>query len=129
MNIPFKESNILLPKSVNMNKWSVIACDQYTSELEYWKKVKELVKNNPSTLILILPEVYLESDDVNKKVDDIHKEMDKLIDSNFFNEYDSSMFYVERCQSDGLVREGIIGMVDLEDYSYENNSKSLIRAT
>ena len=60
MNIPFKKANILLPKSCDMTKWSVVACDQYTSEPEYWQDVEEIVGSNPSTLRLTLPEIYLE---------------------------------------------------------------------
>ena len=58
--IPFKKANILIPKNVDMEKWSVVACDQYTSEPEYWKKVEENVGDAPSTLRLTLPEIFLE---------------------------------------------------------------------
>ena len=54
MKIPFKRVNILLPKNTDMTKWSVVACDQYTSEPEYWNSVKEIVGENPSTLNLNL---------------------------------------------------------------------------
>ena len=129
MNIPFKKANILLPKNTDMTKWSVVACDQYTSEPEYWKKVESIVGNNPSTLNLTLPEVYLESDNVNERITKINDNMDKLLNKGFFTELPNSMVYVERTQSDGKVREGLIGAVDLEDYSYELGSKTLIRAT
>lgn len=129
MKMPLKKANILIPKDIDMTKWSVIACDQYTSEPEYWKKVKKLVGKTPSTLNLTLPEVYLESKDVNKRIKNINKNMDELLSKDFFKEYKDSMIYVERTQSDGKVREGLIGMVDLEDYSYEVGSKTLIRAT
>ncbi len=129
MNIPFKKANILLPKNADMNKWSVIACDQYTSEPSYWEEVKNIVEESESTLNLTLPEIYLEDNDVEEKINKINKNMQKLIDDDFFTEYKNSMFYIERCQSDGKIREGLIGMVDLEDYSYEAGSTSLIRAT
>lgn len=129
MKMPLKKANILIPKDTDMTKWSVIACDQYTSEPEYWKKVKKLVGKNPSTLNLTLPEVYLENKDVNKRIKNINKNMDELLSKEFFKEYKDSMIYVERTQSDGKIREGLIGMVDLEDYSYEVGSKTLIRAT
>ena len=127
--IPFKEGNILIPKNIDMTKWSVVACDQYTSEPSYWKEVKDFVGNNPSTLNLILPEVYLEDKDVDKKIQRINQTMKEYIDSDLFNEYEDSMIYVERKQSDGRVREGLIGVVDLNDYSFEKDSSSLIRAT
>lgn len=129
MNIPFKKANILLPKNTDMTKWSVVACDQYTSEPEYWKEVESIVGNNPSTLNLTLPEVYLESDNVNERITKINDNMDKLLNKGFFTELPNSMVYVERTQSDGKIREGLIGAVDLEDYSYELGSKTLIRAT
>lgn len=129
MNIPFKKANILLPKNADMTKWSVVACDQYTSEPEYWKEVESIVGNNPSTLNLTLPEVYLESDNVNERISKINENMDKLLNEDFFTELSSSMIYVERTQSDGKIREGLIGAVDLEDYSYEVGSETLIRAT
>ena len=126
MSIPFKEGNILIPKNIDMNKWSVVACDQYTSELEYWRKVREYVKDNPSTLNLILPEVYLNDKDVNDRINSINQTMQQYLDSDMFTEYENSMIYVERTQNDGRVREGLIGVVDLEDYSYEDKSSSLI---
>lgn len=129
MNIPFKGANILLPKNTDMTKWSVIACDQYTSDLDYWEEVKNIAGNSPSTLNLTLPEIYLESDNVLDRINSINKNMKDLINEDFFTEYKNSMFYIERCQSDGKIREGLIGMVDLEDYSYEIGSTSLIRAT
>lgn len=129
MNIPFKKANILLPKKCDMTKWSVIACDQYTSEPKYWEEVKEIVGDSPSTLNLTLPEICLEDDDVNEKIAKINSNMKELIDSEFFKEYPDSLFYIERKQSDGKIREGIIGMVDLEGYSYEVGSTSMIRAT
>ncbi len=127
--IPFKEGNILIPKNIDMTKWSVVACDQYTSEPSYWEEVKDFVGNNPSTLNLILPEVYLEDKDVDKRIKKINQTMEEYIDSDLFNEYEDSMIYVERKQSDGRVREGLIGVVDLNDYSFEKDSSSLIRAT
>ena len=53
--LPLKRAHILLPKDVDMTKWSVVACDQYTSEPEYWKEVEKEVGSTPSTLNLILP--------------------------------------------------------------------------
>ena len=129
MKIPFKRGNILLPKSTDMTKWSVVACDQYTSEPEYWEDVKSIVGENPSTLNLTLPEIYLEESDVLDRISKINKNMEELINNDFFKEYKDSMIYLERTQADGKVREGLIGIVDLEDYSYEKGSQTLIRAT
>ena len=129
MSIPFKVGNILIPKKTDMYKWCVVACDQYTSEPDYWREVKKIVGDSPSTLNLTLPEIYLEDDDVEDRIKNINKNMKKLVDDNLFKEYKDSMIYLERTQDDGKVREGIIGIVDLEDYSYELGSQTLIRAT
>lgn len=129
MEIPFKKANILLPKNTDMTKWSVIACDQYTSEPEYWNEVEKIVGNSPSTLKITLPEIYLEQNNVSEKIENINKEMDSLLNSNFFNTLQDSLIYLERTGADGKIRKGIVGMVDLEDYSYEKDSQTLIRAT
>lgn len=129
MSIPLKKANILLPKNADMEKWAVIACDQYTSEPEYWKKVEEIVGDAPSTLKITLPEIYLEGKDVEQRIANINTEMDKLKQEGFFKVLENSLIYMERTQADGKVRKGLIGMVDLEDYSYEKGSQTLIRAT
>ena len=129
MNVPFKRGNILLPKNTDMTKWSVVACDQYTSEPEYWSDVERIVGNNPSTLNLTLPEIYLEENDVDKRIENINSNMKKLLDKDFFKEYKDSMIYLERTGQDGKVREGVMGIVDLEGYNYEAGSQTPIRAT
>ena len=127
--LPLKRANILLPKDVDMTKWSVVACDQYTSEPEYWKEVEKEVGSSPSTLNLILPELYLEDTDVEDRIKKINKTMEEYLNESMFNEYKDTMIYLERTQKDGKVREGLMAMVDLEDYSYEKGSQTLIRAT
>lgn len=129
MNIPFKRGNILLPKNTDMTKWSVVACDQYTSEPEYWNDVEKIVGDAPSTLKLTLPEIYLEDENVGERIAKINSNMKALLDEDFFNEYKDSMIYLERTQSDGKIREGLIGVVDLEAYSYEKGAETPIRAT
>ena len=129
MSIPFKVGNILIPKNVDMYRWCVVACDQYTSEPDYWKEVNEIVGDSPSTLNLTLPEIYLEEKNVEERIKKINENMKKYLDEDLFTEYKDSMIYLERTQDDGKVREGIIGIVDLEDYSYEKGSQTLIRAT
>ena len=130
MKIPFKAGNILIPKKgIDMHKWSVVACDQYTSEPDYWEEVTKIVGDSPSTLNLTLPEIYLEDDDVTERIKRINASMKEMLDNNIFDEYRDSMIYIERTQNDGKVREGLIGIVDLEDYSFEKGSQTLIRAT
>lgn len=129
MNIPFKRGNIFLPKNTDMTKWSVVACDQYTSEPEYWNDVEKIVGDAPSTLKLTLPEIYLEDENISERIAKINSNMKALLDEDFFNEYKDSMIYLERTQSDGKIREGLIGVVDLEAYSYEKGAETPIRAT
>ena len=129
MSTAFKSADILLPQNTDMKKWAVVACDQYTSEPEYWKDVEKIAGNEKSTLNLILPEVYLEENDVDGRIEKIHKNMDEYIRSGVFREYKDSMIYVERIQSDGKMRAGIVGMIDLEEYDYRKGSKSSVRAT
>ena len=129
MKIPFKSANILIPKNTDMTKWSVVACDQYTSEPDYWEEVNNIVGDSPSTLKITLPEIYLGSSDEEDRIKKINSTMKEYLDNDMFNEYKDSMIYLERTQNDGKVREGLIGMVDLEDYSYEKGSQTLIRAT
>ena len=127
--IPFKRANILLPKNIDMTKWSVVACDQYTSEMDYWERVEKEVGDSPSTLRITLPEIFLEDSDVEERIKKIDDTMEKYLNQDLFYELNNSMIYLERTQMDGMVREGLIGMVDLEDYSYEKGSQTLIRAT
>ena len=71
--LPIYKTNILLPnENIDLNKWTVIACDQYTSNEEYWDNVEKQVNNNPSTLRITLPEIYLE-DQPEKRIEKINQ--------------------------------------------------------
>ena len=130
MDTVFQAADILLPeKTIDMEKWSVIACDQFTSEPEYWEKVKANVAEHPSTLDMILPEVYLGHDDYEKQLKTIESSMNKYLHEQVFAEYKDAMIYVERTDSSGKVRSGIVGKIDLEQYDYRKKSTSFIRAT
>ena len=126
--IGFGSTEILLPdfSRVDGTRWAVIACDQYTSEPEYWESTAELVGNAPSTLDLILPEVYLS--ETEKRIARINEEMSCVL-HNVLIAHPHAMIGLIRTQSDGKLRRGIIGAVDLECYDYGKDSKSLIRAT
>lgn len=123
----FLPANILLPKS-GFEKWATIACDQYTSEPEYWKNAKEYVGDAPSALNIVFPEVYLSRDN-SEKIAEINATMKKYLDGDIFNTYENTFVYVKRTLSCGKVRRGIVGLIDLENYSCEKNSRTLIRAT
>ena len=119
-------ANILLPKS-DFEKWAVIACDQYTSDSEYWKTVEDLVGDAPSTLNIILPEIYLEQ--AEERIGKINATMNKYLNGDVFDTYEQSMIYIEREITGGKLRRGIVGMIDLEEYDYRAGSNALIRAT
>ncbi|MBE5743429.1 MAG: DUF1015 domain-containing protein [Clostridiales bacterium] len=121
-------ADIMLPdfNKVSGTKWAVIACDQYTSEPEYWQKAEEIRKNSPSTLSLIIPEGFLS--EAKERIPKINAEMEKYV-SSVLKTYKNSVIYTERVQKDGKVKHGIVCMVDLEEYDYKVGSKSLIRAT
>ena len=125
----FKPADILLPKNTDMSKWAVVACDQYTSEPEYWADAEKIIGTSKSTLDLILPEVYLEGDDVDERIEKIHGKMDEYMSEDTFSEYKDALIYIERTQADGKVRAGIVGGIDLEQYDYNKGSKSKVRAT
>ncbi|MCR4693290.1 MAG: DUF1015 domain-containing protein, partial [Firmicutes bacterium] len=124
----FKKADILLPcRDIDYGKWSVIACDQYTSQPEYWQRVEKKVGDAPSTLKIVFPEVYLSEGD--KRIGKINAQMNSYIENNIFDEYKNTLVFVERTQNDKRVRNGIVGAVDLEAYDFSKGSESLIRAT
>lgn len=127
--VGFLPSDILLPHNCDMEKWSVVACDQYTSEPDYWNQVENIVGNNPSTFRLILPEACLKSDNVDKRIEKINKTMDEYLETGVFEQITDSFVLVERTQANGKVRKGLVGVVDLESYDYNKGASSLIRAT
>lgn len=123
----FFPADILVPQ-VNLNKWSVIACDQYTSEPEYWEKVKEITEGEPSALNIILPECYLKEDN-SGSIKTINENMNRYLEEGIFKEYRNAMVYIERVQCDGKLRCGVLGCIDLEQYSYEKKTNAPVRAT
>ena len=128
--VAFKPADILLPaRGTDYSKWSVIACDQYTSQPEYWERAERAVGGAPSTLRLVLPEAYLDSPGLEKRIDSINLAQKEYLDSGLFEEYKDSMVYVRRIQSDGSLREGLVGAIDLEEYDYLPGSQSQVRAT
>lgn len=124
----FMPADILLPKS-GFQKWAVVACDQFTSEADYWNSVEATVGDAPSALRMILPEIYLDNGDTEQRIEKINSTMYDYLESGVFEEHKQSMIYVERTQSDGTVRHGIVGAVSLSDYDYKKGSRAAIRAT
>ena len=127
MNL-FEPANILIPKGVEMDKWAVIACDQFTSQPEYWERVEETVGDAPSTLKLIFPEAKL-GEESTEMVSKIRENMEKYLAEGVFEEYQNSYIYVERTLLDGSIRKGIVGAINLDEYDYTPYSLAGIRAT
>lgn len=125
----FTSADILLPRDAEYEKWAVIACDQFTSEPEYWQETEKLTEGAVTALDLILPEIYLGEADVDKRIDKIAANMYGYLDSDVFEEHKNALIYVERIQTDGVLRAGVVGAVDLEEYDYSKGSASQIRAT
>jgi hypothetical protein len=119
---------ILLPnRELDYQKWAVIACDQYTSEPEYWKEVEDFVGDSPSTLRMVLPEVYLETEKEHRLIIETQKAMCDYIQKGLLFEYEGFIL-VERTVA-GKTRHGLILALDLEQYDYNKGSQTLIRAT
>jgi hypothetical protein len=127
-DIGLKVPQVYLPKKgTELAHWAVIACDQFTSQPDYWQRVEELVCKKPSTFNLTLPEIYLERPDEAERIKNIQQAMRKYLDDSIL-EPREGMIYVER-SVDGKTRKGIILALDLECYDYTKGSSSLIRAT
>lgn len=120
---------VLLPRdSEVLAKWPVVACDQFTSQPEYWEKAAHIVGDAPSTLHIIFPEVYLGKDDM-ARISRIQRKMREYLDSGILAEYEPGLVYVERRNIHGRLRKGLVLAVDLECYDFLPGAETLIRAT
>ena len=125
-----KAPHILLPKKgVDMSKYAVIACDQYTSNLEYWDTLKDYIGDSVSTFKMIYPEAYLETTDNEKYIQGINENIKHYLENNDLVDIGECFILVERVTSYGVRRLGLVLAVDLEDYSYEKGTKAYIRAS
>ncbi len=128
--IGVKVPEILMPRSdADLHKWAVVACDQYTSEPEYWKKVEETASGSPSALNLILPECYLEEPGKDERINRINATMETYMAEGVLVQHEPSIFLVQRETPDSPARTGLILALDLEEYDFSKGSTSLIRAT
>ena len=124
----FGAADILLPENCELQRWAVIACDQFTSQPAYWKQVDALTEGVPSAGHLILPECRL-SASTEETVACIHETMRKYIREDLLRAYPDSFLYIERTLHNGQLRRGLIGMVDLEQYDYSGEVDAAVRAT
>ncbi len=124
-----RSCDILVPHNCDHPKWSVVACDQFTSERGYWEKLKEYVGDSNSTLKLIFPEAYLEDSDKDERIDNINRTMKEYLDGGVFKTLKDSFIVCKRTTASGISRLGIVLAVDLEDYCFTHPSNAYIRST
>ena len=129
----FEPADILLPDdTVEKDKWAVIACDQFTSQPDYWDEVKKYVGESPSALNVLFPEIYLRGKDGisdEKRIENINSTMKKYLSDNTLKQAVTAGYvFVERTTESG-VRLGIVGKIDLDTYDFDPKNKTLIRAT
>ena len=124
-----KTPEILLPKQIDVGKWSVIACDQYTQDEKYWENAAKTAGDSPSALNLIFPEVFLEKSGKAARIEKIHETMKRYIADGIFAPPETEMIYLERTVQSGKKRCGLVVAVDLECYDWTSGSRALIRAT
>ncbi len=125
----FLPADILFPKVDSMEKWAVIACDQFTSDPAYWERVRKNAEGAPSTINLILPEAELGTPQEAAHTALINQTMKEYLEQGVFETLKDSFVYVERTLENGTIRPGLVGMVDLDAYDYSAGSVSPIRAT
>jgi hypothetical protein len=129
-NLAIEIPDILLPKQgIDLRRWSVIACDQYTSEPEYWETVDQYVGGEPSTLRLIFPEVFLGEAGEDLRIDAINSAMHRYLDEDILVSQGRGFILIDRQTSRVPSRKGLIVALDLEAYDYRPGAKTLIRAT
>ena len=124
----FQAADLLIPREELLPDWAVIACDQFTSQPDYWRKVRERVGSRPSAYHITFPEAELGVDEAGR-IASINRAMEDDLTGWIFRSFPASYVYVERQLLDGSLRRGVVGVVDLEAYDYANDAASPIRAT
>lgn len=122
-------TDILLPRTEDMGAWSVIACDQFTSEPEYWAAAEARAAGKPSTLSLMLPEAWLHTARAEGADGRIADTMRRYLAEGVFQTVPDSFIYVERTLSDGRVRRGLVAALDLEQYDFTGTQRASVRST
>ena len=126
----FAPADILLPKEgTDMEKWAVIACDQFTSQPEYWQAVEKEAGTFPSAYRLILPEAHLNAPDVDERIARINANMEQYLNDGVFRCFEDALIYTERTQTDGKIRHGLIGPGVYASHGYERSHVDGVYAT
>ncbi len=129
MKSALSPARILLPEKGTERTWSVIACDQFTSDRAYWERVEAAVGDAPSALRLILPEAYLEERDADSAAEDCARRMDGYLAGGVLRDAGECFVYVEREVTGGRIRRGLVGKLDLEQYDWRPGTDAPVRAT
>lgn len=124
----FQRADMLIPREELLPRWPVIACDQFTSQPEYWQETAREVGSAPSAYHIVLPEAELGAD-AKERIERIDRTMLEYLNSDVFRCFPQCFVYVERTLKNGAVRRGVVGVVDLEAYDYRPDEKAPIRAT
>lgn len=124
-----KPCDILIPNGCDYAKWSVVACDQFTSQRAYWKTLADFVGDAQSTLKMIFPEVYLDDGNVHERIENINATMQEYLDKGVFKTLKDCCVLIKRETAKGISRLGLVCAVDLEDYCFVHPSHAIIRST
>lgn len=124
----FHGADILLPKKISMCRWACIACDQFSSQIDYWERVRDYTEDAPSTYHMIYPEALFRQGYSEERIASIHKTMEDYLARDLFETHRRSFVYLERTVPGG-VRRGLVGQIDLEEYDFTPASGAKIRAT
>ena len=127
-NTGFSKGDILVPNVECMSAWSVIACDQYTSQPQYWRDVENFVKTKPYTVNMMVPEIRFASDDLDQATCTVNRAMRTYLRRQMYDEV-HDYNYSRRVLSNGKVRCGLVGVIDLEQYEFHPGSQTTVRAT
>ena len=123
-----KPDDIYLPaEGIDLRRWAVVACDQYTSQPEYWRRVEAYVGAHPSTLHIVQPEIDLER--AGARIPAVHRAMrEYLSNGTLVRAVRNGFTLTERTTASGA-RLGLVAAVDLEEYDFTSGSGAMIRAT
>ena len=125
----FVPGRILLPQeNIPVSQWACLACDQFTSQPDYWEQAAALAAGGPSALNIVLPEVYLDKVDTPTRIWAIHETMERYR-AGVLTRCVNGFVYVERTQTDGKVRQGLVGLIDLEQYDWRPGMSPAVRPT
>lgn len=123
----FYPGEILIP-GCDLQRWCVVACDQYTSDPGYWERVRSFTAGAPTALNVIFPEVYLGKVGFEQTISSINNTMEQYLADRLFTPV-QGMVYCRRTLANGAVRQGLVGLLDLECYDFSQGSRSPVRAT